>query len=258
MTYKVFANGNPLQASEINLNLMQQAIAVFTDATAREAAIAVPVNGQFAYLTGTSNLTKYTGAAWVDALSGSPITTEGDLLVGDAAGSPERLAIGANDQIFAVVAGVPTWVDAGGGGLNTITEVTATNSSFDTSAISGFARITLVGAGAGGSFQNQSGSSGGFSRITISGAVTTAVGGDGFVAVNNVNPFVSGNGGYGRAASSDSSQNGYGGAIKTIYADLTGISSVNIVIGAGGAGGTGGGTAGYDGSSGLAILEYAV
>ena len=69
MTYKVFANGNPLQASEINLNLMQQAIAVFTDATAREAAIAVPVNGQFAYLTGTSNLTKYTGAAWADAIS---------------------------------------------------------------------------------------------------------------------------------------------------------------------------------------------
>jgi len=74
MTYKVFANGNPLQASEINLNLMQQAIAVFTDATAREAAIAVPVNGQFAYLTGTSNLTKYTGAAWADA-----IPTAGDI-----------------------------------------------------------------------------------------------------------------------------------------------------------------------------------
>ena len=68
MTYKIFANGNPLQASELNVNLMQQAIAVFTDATAREAAIATPVNGQFAYLTGTSNLTKYTGAAWEDAI----------------------------------------------------------------------------------------------------------------------------------------------------------------------------------------------
>jgi len=84
MTYKVFANGNPLQASEINLNLMQQAIAVFTDATAREAAIAVPVNGQFAYLTGTSNLTKYTGAAWEDALSSGDITavTAGTALSG--------------------------------------------------------------------------------------------------------------------------------------------------------------------------------
>ena len=69
MTYKIFANGNPLQASELNLNLMQQAIAVFTDASARDAAIASPVNGQFAYLTGTSNLTKYTGAAWENAIS---------------------------------------------------------------------------------------------------------------------------------------------------------------------------------------------
>ena len=68
MTYKIFANGNPLQASELNLNLMQQAIAVFTDATARDAAITTPVNGQYAHLTGTSNLTRYVGTAWEDAL----------------------------------------------------------------------------------------------------------------------------------------------------------------------------------------------
>jgi hypothetical protein len=89
MTYKVFANGNPLQASEINLNLMQQAIAVFTDATAREAAIAVPVNGQFAYLTGTSNLTKYTGAAWENAIAdtGTTVSEQGTsrtIVAGDA------------------------------------------------------------------------------------------------------------------------------------------------------------------------------
>ena len=89
MTYKVFANGNPLQASELNLNLMQQAIAVFTDATAREAAIAVPVNGQFAYLTGTSNLTKYTGAAWENAIADTSATvseqaTSRTIVAGDA------------------------------------------------------------------------------------------------------------------------------------------------------------------------------
>ena len=91
MTYKIFANGNPLQASELNLNLMQQAIAVFTDATAREAAIATPVNGQFAYLTGTSNLTKYTGAAWENAISipdtGTTVSEQGTsraIVAGDA------------------------------------------------------------------------------------------------------------------------------------------------------------------------------
>ena len=98
MTYKVFANGNPLQASELNLNLMQQAIAVFTDATAREAAIAVPVNGQFAYLTGTSNLTKYTGAAWENAIADTGAT------VSEQATSRAIVAGDANSFIYATAA----------------------------------------------------------------------------------------------------------------------------------------------------------
>ena len=68
MSYKVFANGNTLPASDINNNLMQQVIAVFASSGARDAAITSPVNGQFAYLTGTSLLTKYDGSAWVNAI----------------------------------------------------------------------------------------------------------------------------------------------------------------------------------------------
>ena len=100
MTYKVFANGNPLQASELNLNLMQQAIAVFTDATAREAAIAVPVNGQFAYLTGTSNLTKYTGAAWENAI----VIPDTGATVSEQATSRTIVAGDANSFIYATAA----------------------------------------------------------------------------------------------------------------------------------------------------------
>jgi hypothetical protein len=95
MTYKIFANGNPLQASELNVNLMQQAIAVFTDATARDAAISVPVNGQFAYLTGTSNLTKYTGAAWENAIADTGAT------VSEQATSRTITAADANNFIYA-------------------------------------------------------------------------------------------------------------------------------------------------------------
>lgn len=69
MAYKVFANGNPLLASELNENLMQQSIAVFSSSAARDAAITSPVNGQFAYLTGSNLLTKYNGSAWVDAIT---------------------------------------------------------------------------------------------------------------------------------------------------------------------------------------------
>jgi hypothetical protein len=68
MAYKVFANGFPLQASELNENLMQQSIAVFTDTTARDAAITSPINGQFAYLTGAASLVKYNGTSWEDAI----------------------------------------------------------------------------------------------------------------------------------------------------------------------------------------------
>jgi hypothetical protein len=69
MAYKVFANGNPLLASELNTNLMQQAIAVFLDATSRDAAITAPVEGQFAYLTASDELVKYDGSAWVAAIA---------------------------------------------------------------------------------------------------------------------------------------------------------------------------------------------
>lgn len=69
MSYKVFVNGFPLNASELNGFLMSQSIAVFVDAAARNAAIETPVEGQFAYLTGSDNLVKYNGAAWVDAIS---------------------------------------------------------------------------------------------------------------------------------------------------------------------------------------------
>ena len=75
MAYKVFANGFPLQASELNENLMQQSIAVFTDASGRDAAITSPVNGQFAYLTGSASLVKYNGSSWESVIS-SPGVSE--------------------------------------------------------------------------------------------------------------------------------------------------------------------------------------
>lgn len=97
MSYKVFANGNTLPASDLQTNLMQQVIAVFTDATARDAAITSPVNGQFAYLTGSSVLVKYTGAAWEAAI---PATTT----VSEQATSRTIVAGDANSYVYATAA----------------------------------------------------------------------------------------------------------------------------------------------------------
>lgn len=68
MPYKVFVNGFPLNASELNQFLMQQSIATFLDSTARTEAIETPVEGQFTYLTGTNVLQYWDGSAWVTAL----------------------------------------------------------------------------------------------------------------------------------------------------------------------------------------------
>ena len=39
----------------------------------------------------------------------NPMTTAGDLIVGGVSGTPDRLGIGANDQIFTVYSGAPKW-----------------------------------------------------------------------------------------------------------------------------------------------------
>lgn len=56
--------GNSLRASQVNA-LVKQGIVPFADATARDAAITAPEDGQHAYLTGSDTLTQYQSSAWV-------------------------------------------------------------------------------------------------------------------------------------------------------------------------------------------------
>jgi len=65
VAYKVFTNGSVLQASEINDNLMKQAVSVFSNAAARTAAITSPVEGQMTYLEDTNELSIYNGSSFV-------------------------------------------------------------------------------------------------------------------------------------------------------------------------------------------------
>jgi hypothetical protein len=68
MAYKTFVNGFPLNASEINNNLMNQSVATFLDASARSTAISAPVQGQVTYLTSDSTYYSYDGADWVEMI----------------------------------------------------------------------------------------------------------------------------------------------------------------------------------------------
>ena len=64
MTYKAdWATGDILTAAQAN-DLAKQAISRFADASARNAAITSPTEGQFCYLTGSNALQFYDGSSW--------------------------------------------------------------------------------------------------------------------------------------------------------------------------------------------------
>jgi hypothetical protein len=71
VAYKVFTNGSPLQASEVNDNLMNQSVIVFSSSSTRASAITSPVEGMLTYLEDTNTYQYWNGTAWTD-LVGAP------------------------------------------------------------------------------------------------------------------------------------------------------------------------------------------
>jgi hypothetical protein len=65
MPRKVFVAGEILTAADVNTNLMDQAVMVFADSTARTAAIPTPSEGMITYLEDTDAVEKYDGSAFV-------------------------------------------------------------------------------------------------------------------------------------------------------------------------------------------------
>ena len=65
--FRTFGAGAVLTAEQVNTFLMSQSIPVFADATARDAAITAPEEGQHAFLKDVDALQYYTGSAWVAA-----------------------------------------------------------------------------------------------------------------------------------------------------------------------------------------------
>jgi hypothetical protein len=62
--FKLFEDGNVLLASEVQNFMMDQQIMVFAGTATREAAIAEPSEGMFAFLKDTDTLTFYNGTSW--------------------------------------------------------------------------------------------------------------------------------------------------------------------------------------------------
>jgi hypothetical protein len=72
VAYKVFTNGSVLNASEINDNLMNQSVMVFSNSTARDAALTAPIEGMLTWLEDVNKYQYRNGSgAWVDLASPS-------------------------------------------------------------------------------------------------------------------------------------------------------------------------------------------
>lgn len=142
MAYKVFTNGSPLPASDLNTYLMNQSVMVFANSTARSAALTSPTEGMTTYLEDTNKVEVWTGAAWTDIndnsamIPKSTVTATGDLIIGNGNASVTRLGIGTNGQVLSSNGTTATWTTpAGGGGMELISTTTFSGSSLTLSSI---------------------------------------------------------------------------------------------------------------------------
>lgn len=97
--FKTFATGDVLTAADTNGYLMQ-GVWVFADATARDAAVTSPQEGNMCYLKSTDTVQYYSGSAWTAVGGGttSPLTTKGD--VWGYSTTNARVPVGTNGQVL--------------------------------------------------------------------------------------------------------------------------------------------------------------
>lgn len=151
--FKNFTSGEVLTAADVNGYLMQ-GILVFADATARDAAITSPQEGQFAFLKDTNVTTYYTGSAWANVdTTGmtNPMTTTGDTIYSSSGSTPARLGIGTAGQVLTVNSGAtaPEWATASAGAFTKITSasfsaVANTSTTFDNVFTSSYKNYVIV------------------------------------------------------------------------------------------------------------------
>jgi hypothetical protein len=149
--FKDFTTGEVLTAADVDGYLMQ-GVWVFASATARDAAVTSPQEGNFAYLKDTNVTTYYTGSAWANLdTTGmtNPMTTTGDIIYSSSGSTPDRLGIGSTGNVLTVSGGLPVWAapaSAGGRGLQEIIPTSvAVGSGTATVGANGMITCTTVG-----------------------------------------------------------------------------------------------------------------
>ena len=135
--FKTFNTGDVLSAADTNGYLMQ-GIWVFANATARDAAVTSPQEGNSCYLKDTDVIQVYSGSSWVVKSGGSsPLTTKGDLYTYST--TDARLAVGANGTTLvadsAEATGLKWATPAAGGGMTLLSTTSLSGASVTISSI---------------------------------------------------------------------------------------------------------------------------
>jgi hypothetical protein len=178
--FKTFTTGEVLTAGDVNGYLMQ-GINVFANATARNAAITSPQEGQFAFTKDNNSLWYYDGAAWVASgatgdiegvtagvgISGggtsgtvtvtnsmaTAIDAKGDLVPGTGADTFARLPVGTNGQVLTADSAEATglkWATPASGSMTLLHTITLSTTSHTQSSISqAYKNLYVVGQNLG-------------------------------------------------------------------------------------------------------------
>ena len=101
--FRTFVDGDVLTAAQVNTYLMEQAVMVFADSSARTTALPTPSEGMVTYLADTNVLEVYDGSSWVsiddpNAIQNSIVDAKGDIITATADNTPARLAAGTNEH----------------------------------------------------------------------------------------------------------------------------------------------------------------
>jgi len=80
---KVWVSDEVLSAADLDGYLMDQVIAIFANAAARDSAMLTPIDGQTVYLQDSNIYQGWNGSAWVDqnSLGGTAVTAGNALKV---------------------------------------------------------------------------------------------------------------------------------------------------------------------------------